>query len=271
LAEVLSLDLPAGTEYSQIIVEAHTRMAQITEEVAGQLSRPLTGEEKAYENVLEDSAQLRSAVSDFLHSPSIVSEPKHSQEESTAQHDISSSAATSAHHEEQFLTQNPVVSPLDRMNLPERFIENLTWAVGECRSRRLPISLMLVELRSGGEFEPKQRLIFHRLVEAACHGIDADERRLEKLAEQRWGLVLPHCDRQEAVRHAHQAIREVNQQLERHPATEDLRRCAVSIGVASVTLPPKNFPPLDLVKAAQRCLNAAQSSETSVVKSLEIF
>jgi hypothetical protein len=45
----------------------------------------------------------------------------------------------------------------------------------------------------------------------------------------------------------------------------------VSAGVASVTLPPKNFPPLDLVAAAQRCLAAAQSSGTSVVKSLEIF
>jgi hypothetical protein len=45
----------------------------------------------------------------------------------------------------------------------------------------------------------------------------------------------------------------------------------VSAGVASVTLPSKNFQPLDLLSTALRCLSAAKASETSVVKSLEIY
>jgi hypothetical protein len=267
LAEVLSLDLPAGTEYSQIIVEAHTRMAQITEEVAGQLSRPLTGEEKAYETVLEDSARLRSAVSDFLHSPSLTAASKHSTDESIAQHELPSAAATSAHQTK----SAPVLMPTGGASFPAKFVENLTWGVGECRSRRLPISLMLVEVKGDDSFDSNQLHTLHRIVETACQHVDADERRLERLAEQRWGLVLLLCDRLEAVRYAHEVIREVNQHLKRRSEADDSWRCVVSIGVASVTLPPKNFPPLDLVDSAQRCLTAAQSSETSVVKSLEIF
>jgi hypothetical protein len=45
----------------------------------------------------------------------------------------------------------------------------------------------------------------------------------------------------------------------------------ISAGVTSVTLPSKNFQPRDLLQAAERCLAAAQASETSVVKSLEIY
>ena len=44
-----------------------------------------------------------------------------------------------------------------------------------------------------------------------------------------------------------------------------------SVGVASVTLPSKNFRPVELLHTAERCLAAAQNSETSVVKSLEIY
>ena len=33
-----------------------------------------------------------------------------------------------------------------------------------------------------------------------------------------------------------------------------------SAGVATVALPPKNFPPHDLLETAHRCLSAAQSS-----------
>ena len=83
--------------------------------------------------------------------------------------------------------------------------------------------------------------------------------------------MLPGCDRHQAVSHAYEAIREVDHSLQQHSVGDDALRCVVIAGVASVTLPPKNFPPLDLVDAAQRCLAAAQSGGASVVKSLEVF
>ncbi len=254
LTEVLSLDLPAGTEYSQIAIEAHAQMSEITEEVAERLSRPSNDEELAYERMLEDAARLRSAVSEFLRFPSPDSRPESSNGESTA-------AALCA----------PASDVANSTSLPERIAENLTWTVGDCRSRRIPLSLMLVELRGDNVIDPRERQQLEHIVETACHNVDVDEKRIEILAERRWGLVLSGCDRQQAVRHAHELIREFEQARQQHDSGEEALSCVVSAGVASVTLPPKNFPPLDLMDAAQRCLAAAQSGGASVVKSLEVF
>ena len=84
LAEVLSLDLPEGADYSEITVKAHAQMAEISEGIAARLSRPLSDEEKAFERMLEDTAQLRSAVSQFLSFPSSDPTLESSADESTA-------------------------------------------------------------------------------------------------------------------------------------------------------------------------------------------
>jgi hypothetical protein len=270
LAEVLSLDLPEGTEYSQIVVEAHAQMAMITEEVAERLSQPPSNQEKAYESVLEETAELQSAMSDFLHSPSVSPMSKHTRNESNATCEPASPASPAATPAPQ-AQYEPVVAPADGTGLPKRIAEKLTWTVGDCRSRHLPVSLMFVELRGGNTEDAHELQLLKHIVETACYNVDVDEIRVETLTPQRWGLVLPDCDRQQAVRHAHEAIREIDHTLQQHSMGDGALRCVVSVGVASVTLPPKNFPPLDLIDAAQRCLSAAQTSETSVVKSLEVF
>ncbi|MCH8840632.1 MAG: HDOD domain-containing protein [Planctomycetes bacterium] len=262
LAEVLSLDLPEWADYSQITVEAHAQMAEISEGIAARLSRPLSDEEKAFERMLDDAAQLRSAVSQFLRFPSSAPTPESSTGESTAPRNPTLPEATPA--------ALALVAP-DGTSLPETFAEKLTWAVGNCRSRRLPLSLLLVELKGADADDPYEKQLLNHILETVCHNVDADEKRVEILAERRWGLVLSGCDRQQAVRYAHELIREVDQTLQRYGVGDEAPTCVVSAGVASVTLPLKNFRPLDLVAAAQRCLAAAQSSGTSVVKSLEIF
>ncbi len=44
----------------------------------------------------------------------------------------------------------------------------------------------------------------------------------------------------------------------------------LSVGVATVALPPKNFPAEDLLAAADRCLYGSRASGGGVVKSIEI-
>ena len=267
LAEVLSLDLPEGEQYSQIVIEAHAHMAQITEQVAEQLSQPSSGEEQAYERVLEDAAQLRTAVSQFFRFPSSGMGSEHSTGASIAPKDpappagVSAAAAPDA--SEQAVTGSP--------SLPCGVAENLTWAVGDCRSRRRPLSLILVELNAGKVIDQSHGQRLREIVEIACQHVDAEEKRVENLSQWRWGMVLLGCDRQQAVRHAQELIREFNQALRQSDFGEEALGCVVSAGIASVTLPPKNFPPLDLLSTAERCLSAAQSSGTSVAKSLEIF
>ena len=264
LAEVLSLDLPAGDEYSQIVIRAHAQMAAITEEVAERLSQPLSAEEKAYERVLEDAVELRSAVNRFLRfpssTPSVDLPPEDGPNVSAPPASILGTGQADAN----------LLSSVGT-KLPQRIAEGLIWAVGKCRSERVPLSFVLVEVKDDEVIDPRERQLFNQIVETACYNVDVDQKRVEILAEQRWGLVLSDCDRYQAVRHAHELIREFNLALQQHAAGEEASRCAVSVGVASVTLPPKNFPPMDLVAAARRCLSAAQLSGTSVVKSLEIF
>jgi hypothetical protein len=43
------------------------------------------------------------------------------------------------------------------------------------------------------------------------------------------------------------------------------------VGVASVALPPKNFPAEELIRAAERCLNGARLAGGNAVKSIEIY
>lgn len=265
LAEVLSLDLPDGADYGQIVLDAHAQMAEITEQVAERLSQPLNIEERAFERILEDATRLRSAVSQFLRFPSSASMAESSAEESTATRKPASAMATPA------ASAAPTMVAAGGASFPETIAENLTWAVGNCRSRRIPISLMLVELKGGSALDPHERQLIDHVLDTVCHNVDASEKRVEILAVRRWGLVLSDCDRQEAVRYANELIREFNQTLKRYYSGDEAPACIVSGGVASVTLPPKNFRPLDLVDAAQRCLSAAQSGGTSVVKSLEIY
>ena len=44
----------------------------------------------------------------------------------------------------------------------------------------------------------------------------------------------------------------------------------LSVGVATLALPPKNFPAQDLLTAADRCLYGSRASGGGVVKSIEI-
>jgi HD-like signal output (HDOD) protein len=262
LADVLSLDLPLGGDYSQIIVEAHAQMAEITEGVAERLSRPPSEEEKSYERMLADAAQLRSAVNQFLRPRPPARGKKRGAARNVSQCDDSP-------HEPR--TTAPTVQESAVMILPETLAEKLTWAVGSCRSKRLPLSVMLVESKGGQHDDPHEDQLLAQVFENACRTVDVAGKQSEAIAPRRWALVLPGCERQQAVRYAYELLRKMDQALQRFGVRGDSPRRVVSAGVAAVALPPKNFTPLDLLAAAERCLAAAQLSGASVVKSLEIF
>jgi hypothetical protein len=80
---------------------------------------------------------------------------------------------------------------------------------------------------------------------------------------------MEDCDRPLAVeltRRMVHGIRQWSQQRGEH-----MPQVTVSAGLASLSLPPKNFPAHELIEASQRCLNAAQLSGGDVVKSIDIY
>ncbi len=254
LADVLSLDLCEGDDYSSVLAEAHSQMSLLAEQVAGALSGVECTEDQTCEEMLEDATNLRRAVNEFLHSPTVVRDESESLEENEETAELGSQSSL------------PVAKP-DARQMPKGFhglTAQLTLAVGQCRSMRQPLSVVLLEVET--ETEPSKRdepLISH-VLDVACHGIDCEGLSVEVLTPCRRAIVLPGCERQEAVRHSQTTIEVVETALAGLKGVADA-------GVASVALPSKNFPPLSLLETAERCLSAAQTNGASVVKSLEIY
>jgi GGDEF domain-containing protein len=84
------------------------------------------------------------------------------------------------------------------------------------------------------------------------------------LGEGQFAIVLRDCDRADGL--------ETARQLRRAAAAlcHDTDAITLSIGLASLAVPSKNFPAHELIAAAARCLSAAQLAGGDTVKSIEI-
>jgi GGDEF domain-containing protein len=133
--------------------------------------------------------------------------------------------------------------------------------------------LLLVELDGyanlaflAGVSNAQQRL---RQVEDACQNLDPAAACTE-IGGGRFAVLLPGCGRRTAVELASQLQRTLRQR-KAMPDGSEARRIALSIGVATIGLPTKNFQPLRLLESAGRCLAGVQLSGGDGLKSIEIF
>ena len=85
-----------------------------------------------------------------------------------------------------------------------------------------------------------------------------------------FAVILPDCDRRQAVDVSNDLLARLRQasSSQQGPASALI---SVNVGVASVALPPKNFPSEELIRAAERCLNGARLAGGNAVKSIEIY
>ena len=257
LAEVLSLDLCDGNDYPSILVEAHAQMAQLTETLAEPMSRISTAESPTYEGVLEDATLLREAVHSFLNTSNAISE-----ELSDSSNPLLESTAIPS-------------STVGEMPIAERkplelrwFADKLTLAVGHCRSQRQALSIAVIEITTPREPDSREAQLIAQVFDAACRNIDHDDTTVEAISPTRRALILPDCERSEATHHSQTVLTAVEKASAKLEIAADF---TIAAGAATVGLPSKNFLPMSLYETAQRCLTAAQSSETSVVKSLEVY
>jgi diguanylate cyclase (GGDEF)-like protein len=150
----------------------------------------------------------------------------------------------------------------------------LATAVTAGRQSRCPLSLLLVEL------DHTEGLLvalgadgfdaLRRLLETACREVDHPGAICTPYGEAGFALILPNCERQQGVRLGDQLRRAMHRTPGRRSA--DARQpIALSVGVATVALPPKNFSPADLLQGADRCLYGSRASGGGVVKSIEIY
>lgn len=260
LADVLSLDLEQNTSYDQIVKQAHQEMSLICESVTGHLNQLAETSEPEYDEVLAAALELQDAASELI-------VPVDGDE--AAQEPTSAAEPSPTSHAEPHRLANSGAAP-NALGHEERsdYPKQLTLAVGSCRSRRCPLSIMLIDLESGEELSPEHWERLEYQLQGACG--ELDQVQIVKLAPQKWLLLLPNYERHLAVRAANQLI-DVLEKSAYELAGGGESFLSISVGVSSVTLPPKNFYPPDLLQAAERCLTAAQSSDANVVKSIELL
>ncbi len=267
LAEVLSLEaaIEEETDFAEIVASAHQQMSALTEEVVELLGHPQLEEEQAYANLLADATRLRHSVDSFL---SQSSPPEDSKSASSASPVGEPNTTTTT--EQPATTDSNKRSSVDT-TLTKDFLTQLTLTIGFCRSRRQPVSLVVFDMSGPSSDDIQRRPILGQILKVASKQIEVADMIRDEFRSCRHVLVLPGCDRHEAVRLAEETLTRIELMTRRLEEKGTALEYLASAGVSSVALPPKNFPPKDLFDTAARCLSAAQSSGSNVVKSLEIY
>lgn len=294
LGEILSVPLSKHDDYVELLRRAHRRLSETAAEVACELlvaEQPGSAASAAGQALSEQCQTLGSAFAQTVRSwdgPSAAEPGEKTLSAATARRQ-----ASAAKPNDRGGSNNPLLAatlegaggaashtdhrPATRCradSIDPGILGRIGAAVAGCRQSRRPLTLMLAELH-----DMENLLVLHgveglgrlrHLLEECCWSLDHPF--LECVPHRDCGflLILPDCDRQPGVVLGQQLLRQFKQLA---PAANGAGRPAVvvSVGSATVSMPPKSFPAADLLKAAERCLFGAHSSGGNVVKSIEIF
>ncbi|HUT89785.1 MAG TPA: HDOD domain-containing protein [Thermoguttaceae bacterium] len=292
LAEVLSLRLPEGRDFHDVLVEAHLQLAQVAAEVAGDLvvyregRRALESESQAFEHefhVLSDavarivppaSPPVAPATADQPAPESIAARPPHpSAAGSSTRSPSTDTCASHAGRSAPADARAGQAATSAATEVDPALLGTLDAAVSECRQSQCGLTLLLVELddvaRMATTFGEEGFRKLRQFLETTCRGIDHADVVCVPHGKHGFAVILPDCERQSAVRLANQLIDRVRQLT---PGSSRGRSVlSISIGAATVSVPSRNFPCQDLVDGAHRCLYGSQASGGGVVKSIEIY
>jgi HD-like signal output (HDOD) protein/GGDEF domain-containing protein len=278
LAGALKFDLPAGKDYKDVLVAAHEQLALLATEASCAVARqwPLV-EDKGTE-VAELSAALACYVNRFADTADPLQRRQPSEKRTRtagAETLLKPIEVRPVRQDEGTLEQS---RPLRTVAVTEptadaKLLDRLATVVGICRQSRCPLSLVLLELdrfehlvkAHGPEAAHQTALQLH----ASAGATDHPGAVCLRLGETKLALVIANCDRLAAVSLGQQLLRGLcpapGIELAA-PGTPTL-----SVGVATLTLASKNFPPADLLKSANRCLSAAQLSGGNTLKSIDVY
>lgn len=261
LAQSLSLELSDERDYMQMLVEAHRQMASLGEQIAGE-SAATSKEDQAYNDLLAHTAELSDAMSQFL-KPDDATEKENKRW--NGQH--------AAHNDDKFV----------RDVLPNQFAEckdnsalvrKLLAAASRCRERRQELSLLLAEPNVFDiHSDPKGELASEQARDSlglACASFEPDEIILVALGGGRIAAILPNCERRGALSVANHAIAELGKGASHGTRAKFDPPTTLCVGVATVSVVPRNFDASQMIESAARCLSSARSCGISTVKSIEV-
>lgn len=279
LGDILSLRLPPGESVERILAAAHDALAQEAETVAARLLRPSPSAGSGEVAASEDR-QLGQALHKYLETelasrgvPQALG--KKEPAEPAAPRKVFPQRSRPPKGSTEFLPETLEIGP-ERGEMVPSFTDPgllglLRHSVAKCRSRRWGLSLLLAEYQDLGELfvhlGPLAVEKLQGLLRAACERVEHPEASIWPYGDAGCAWVLPNCERETAVEYGYELIRT----FQSESVLEGAPPMRLRVGVAYVAQPAPNFPPHDLLTAAQRCLFASASCGGGVVKSIEIY
>ena len=172
-------------------------------------------------------------------------------------------------------SKRPAVGSPDSTEHDPGFIGRLAASVATCRQARRPLSLLLVEI---DQYEnllltcgPQATKGLVDAIEQECRRIDHRGTAVVQTRDLQLAVILPDCDRRQALDISNELLARIRRLNSAAVPGNASRMVALSVGVASIALPPRNFPATELIRGARRCLSGAQVSGGNAVKSIEIY
>ncbi len=296
LADVLSLELPASGDYNEVLFEAHARLSEVAADAAGDLlnARPPLDSAAVSAALVAAVQNLAATVREMARpigggiatnvtaasGSSISSIPtigQYSGSPTSAIPLLPTAGHLTATHSAAHAPDAPHSRSMQATTAGQTdpgLLGVLKTIVSSCRQSRCALSLLVVGIDRFDDVvltrgpEGAQRMV--GLIGTICRGIGLAEVICRQTHDDRFVVILPGQDRHAGVEMASQLLRELRRIGAPSPS-EVKPTMTVSIGVAAVALPPKNFQPQDLLAGAERCLNAAQFSGGNALKSIEIY
>jgi HD-like signal output (HDOD) protein/GGDEF domain-containing protein len=254
LAEILSLQLPDDANYTEILAQAHVQLSEVADEATPELFH------EEVRGLLAETQALSGAIGRFSKS---VSEPEVQSVTRPPSQQTGRAGSSPVR------TSTPVLKQTGEPGLLGR----VAASVVACRQARSAVSLALMEIDNADNLILRQGVgrattTVDRL-RAMLESVIEDDGQLLQVDDFRFAAILDGCDRQPAVALARELVRCV-----RDSGFEKQRSgCSFSMsaGLATLAMPPKNFPCQELIDAAERCLHGVQLSGGDSVKSIDIY
>ncbi len=265
LADVLSLELPDGLNYTDVLLRAYRQLAAVAESAATRMPQDDEEPAPAEQLVLDELRDLTDAVMHISLPTSPQNAPPAAPAETTVRPCAHDAACATAIRPAAVSRESAVEA---------RLLEHLVAAARACRNSRCPLSLILIQVEppnvKGFAVGSAGYDVLVRRLEQVCRKLDHYCAICQPNTTGGFALILPDCERRQVVEYGAQLIREFRGAIHDADWTGQMPDVQVSVGASTVSLPPRNFPPAELYNAASRCVYASRSSG-GVVKSIEIY
>jgi HD-like signal output (HDOD) protein/GGDEF domain-containing protein len=248
LADVFSVRMDKQQRYREILEQAHQQMAAAAEDALPEMVATTE------DNLVTERQQLSQALEQFQSRTS--------------------------------LPPDNIVSPLTprgsdlkadvtavQQDIDPGLLGRLAQVITACRRTHQEVSLALLEVE---DYEglllslgAQRTSDLMRSMSTTIYANTDHECDCLMATDSRYAVILPQCDRQQSVTTAKRLLEEIPRWAAvQTDGSVDLQCTA---GIATLAAPSANFPPQNLVDAAERCLFASQASGGRIVKSIDLW